>query len=70
MSAFQPRLATATAWRHLQLYVPSVSPCDFHAAMWFANVMVPLVRFCWRTERYWWKVEVPWIDGALVRVVS
>lgn len=45
-------------------------PCAAHALKWLAVVMVPPKRLPWRTEMYWWKVDVPWIEGALVRVVS
>jgi hypothetical protein len=36
--------------------------------MWFAMVTVPLVRADCRMEMYWVKVEVPSIEGSLVRV--
>jgi hypothetical protein len=32
--------------------------------------MVPPVRLDRRTLQYWWNVAIPWIDGALYRVVS
>jgi len=38
--------------------------------MWFAKVMVPLVRLDVRMLRYWLKVWVPWMDGALLRTTS
>ena len=40
-----------------------------HASMWFWKVMVPLVLCSVRTEMYCGNVAVPWIEGALVRVV-
>jgi hypothetical protein len=39
-----------------------------HALKWFAVVTVPELRLLWRTDQYWVKVDVPMMDGALVRV--
>ena len=38
--------------------------------MWFWRVMVPLVLALWRMDRYWLKVAVPWMEGALLRTTS
>jgi hypothetical protein len=40
------------------------------ASKWFAVVTVPPTRLDVRTDQYCWNVEVPRIEGSLVRVVS
>jgi len=45
-------------------------PTSAHPWTWLANVIVPLVRWLWRMDKYWLKVEVPSMDGASERTTS
>jgi hypothetical protein len=44
-------------------------PLLAHASKWVFMLTLPLERLFWRTDQYCWKVEVPSIDGWLVRVL-
>ncbi len=45
--------------------VPRFMPCWAQASKWLPTVMVPPVRFDWRTLQYWLKVLLPSMEGAL-----
>jgi hypothetical protein len=59
------KASTAKTWK---LKFLLAKPCLAQALKWLAVVMVPEVRLLCLTDQYWVKVEVPVMEGWLVRV--
>jgi len=65
-----PALLYPSVERTCKSIVPSFIPALDQASKWACVVMVPDCLLSFRTEIYWWKVEVPTMEGSFVRVVS